>query len=181
MWEIKSRIMLLLCMDGNNRMADFDDITGWEEELFALKQTNRWIKREARAVFPPGKETRSAYDYMPKWHVSEVKALAAMLLKQECLHETFREIHAKDEAIKKNPDLSEWHPDYPPRPHWEMQYLENIATWYLLKKDLPYNTRALYAGIGGAIGVFNNQFKNLEDPELLARWQKTSVRGILFK
>ncbi|MEP3629671.1 MAG: hypothetical protein ABJN04_06690 [Hyphomicrobiales bacterium] len=161
-------------------MADFDDITGWEEELRELKQTDRWKKQEERAVFPPGAENRPAYLYMPKLRLSEVKCLAELLLGQEHLHNIFHTIQVKSEAVNRNPDLSDQHPDYPPRPEQEMGLLLDITTWYALKEDMPINNGALAAAVSCALGIANSKWTDANDPKLLTHLKKSRDRYILF-
>lgn len=112
-------------------MADFDDITGWQEELEKLRKSDVYTKVHG------GSPTRVGPD--PKIPLSALYDYAELLLKHD---ETRNAVIAlKAWGDRQTEDFIDTDND-PTWPHEEDQLLADFASWFALKTGHGPNPEA---------------------------------------
>lgn len=142
-------------------MADFDDITGWREELEVFEESE-----ERKAYFRQhlnDSERRLPFDV--------VLDLAELMLKHEELRDAVRQRAEFRAFIQTRPDLTNDDDEF-----WEKnpldasETLEQFMTWYASKTRVPYRHFPLSKGKELAIAVVAGDLASLEYTfELISR------------
>ncbi|MCV0425174.1 MAG: hypothetical protein K5905_06860 [Roseibium sp.] len=136
-------------------MADFDDITGWREELTAFKATE-----EGRKFFETNRMSA------PKLTFEQEVRYAEELFRHEEILEALK-ISAKwVKYLDENPDFGQEDERF-----WEWCPVEDNKTvsafrrWYAMKLNIALGISTFSAGNRLAIDVVNGDLPSLRSPE----------------
>lgn len=136
-------------------MADFDDITGWREELEAFEATE-----EGRAFF-------SKYGMgAPKLTFEQVVRYAEELFRHEEIHEALKESAKWVKFLDDNPDFGREDENFSVWCPWDAIETKNSFTrWYAMKLNIAPGWSTFSAGNRLAIDVANGELPSLRSPE----------------
>ncbi|WP_305986118.1 hypothetical protein [Roseibium sp. MMSF_3544] len=132
-------------------MADFEDITGWQDELEAFEKTE-----EGRAFFAGNKRYRGR-----KMPYENVVQMVDLIFADEELHE----------ALKKGIWWTAYTEEHDLEPHqeefWELNPIEAHDTliafkrWYLMKAPVPFDDSNLIVAIWLATDIEEGKLTSL--------------------
>jgi hypothetical protein len=137
-------------------MADFDDITGWREELEAFKATE-----EGRTFFGKygwGKATNLTFEQEVRY--------AEELFRHEEIHEALKKSAKFVKYLDVNPDFGQDDEHF-----WDWCPVEDnkkvdaFRSWYAMKLNIALGPSTFSAGNKLAIDVVNGDLPSLRSPE----------------
>jgi len=118
-------------------MADFDDITGWEEELAAFEATEEGKAHFERSQLLPGKTIRTNKP-IPKLPLSYLMELSALMMENRTLKEALDQEYAWHELLEevdaRGEEMTEQHPENYRMPRSAIRALTSFQRWYSMKK-----------------------------------------------
>ncbi|QFT30977.1 hypothetical protein K1718_09615 [Roseibium porphyridii] len=119
-------------------MADFDDITGWRDELKAFRQSD-----EGKAYFE--EYEIGSGKIAPKMPFENALELAGLMLRHQEIYQALLKGIEWNRILEERPNFFHDHPDY-----WDLNPVESHETrndfmdWYAFKSGLPYDDGALH-------------------------------------
>ncbi|MES0811303.1 hypothetical protein ABLO27_17590 [Roseibium sp. SCPC15] len=137
-------------------MADFDDITGWREELEAFEATE-----EGRAFF--GKHGKAK---ATKLTFEQEVRYAEELFRHEEIHEALKKSAKWVKFLDDNPDFGREDENFSAWCPWDAIATKNTFTrWYAMKLNIAPGWSTFSAGNRLAIDVANGDLPSLRSPE----------------
>ncbi|WFE91596.1 hypothetical protein K1718_09620 [Roseibium porphyridii] len=118
-------------------MADFDDITGWRDELKAFRQSD-----EGKAYFE--EYAIGSGKIAPKMPFENALELAGLMLRHQEIYQALLKGIEWGRLLESRPNFFPDNPDY-----WDLNPLESHETrndfmdWYAFKAEVPYSLGAL--------------------------------------
>jgi len=153
-------------------MADFEDITGWQDELEAFEESE-----EGKAYFRQhlnDRETDLPFDI--------VLDLAGLMLKHEELRDAVRQRAAFRAFLKTRPDLTNDDDEF-----WEKnpleasETLEEFMAWYGSKTRVPFRDFPLSKAEELAIAVVAGDLTSLDYTEAKAFAERTFASWFIYR
>ncbi|MES0811302.1 hypothetical protein ABLO27_17585 [Roseibium sp. SCPC15] len=140
-------------------MANFDDITGWREELEAFEATE-----EGRNFFGKyGWRNATTLTFE-----QEVR-FAEELFRHDEIHEALKKSAKWVKFLDENPDFGRDDENFSILCPWEAnKTTAAFERWYAMKTGIPYGPSTFTAGFGLAVDVANGDLASLHSPETKA-------------
>lgn len=145
-------------------MANFSDITGWQEELQAFRSTMAGQEFFKTSVRAHGKNylVRKKQPPLPLSYIFE---LAELYLGHEMLNKDIEYWVAWGNAEAKNINLEFDDPEYFKSLREYYQRIRQFKDWYAMKKKCSYNDLALDIGSCIAARVVEGKFSTVRSNE----------------
>ncbi|WP_281927331.1 hypothetical protein [Roseibium album] len=153
-------------------MADFEDITGWREELEAFEESE-----EGKAYF-----RQHLYDSERRLPFDVILELAGLMLKHEELRDAVRQRAEFRAFLKTRPDLTNEDDEF-----WEKnpldasEKLEEFMAWYGSKTRVPFRDFPLSKAEELAIAVVAGDLVSLDYVEAKAFAEKTFYPHFIYR
>ncbi|MCR9057869.1 MAG: hypothetical protein NXI02_11080 [Rhodobacteraceae bacterium] len=136
-------------------MADFEDITGWWEELEAFRETE-----EGRTFFSDGRKNYSKLTFEQEVRYAEE------LFRHEEIHEALKKSAKFVKYLDDNPEFGQDDEGF-----WDLcpvednRKVEAFKRWYAMKRSIALGPSTFSAGDRLAIDVVNGDLASLSSPE----------------
>ncbi|CTQ59794.1 hypothetical protein [Roseibium album] len=136
-------------------MADFDDITGWREELEAFEKTEK-----GRTFFSDGRKNYSKLTFEQEVRYAEE------LFRHEEIHEALKKSARFVKYLDDNPDFGQDDEGF-----WDLCPVEDskkiaaFRRWYAMKLNIALGPSTFSAGKSLANDVANGALASLRSPE----------------
>jgi len=153
-------------------MADFEDITGWQDELEVFEESE-----EGKAYF-----RQHLYDSERRLPFDVILELAGLMLKHEELRDAVRQRAAFRAFLKTRPDLTNDDDEF-----WEKnpleasETLEEFMAWYGSKTRVPFRGFPLSKAEELAIAVVAGDLASLDYAEAKAFAEKTFYPHFIYR
>ncbi|MET1411679.1 hypothetical protein ABVF61_05395 [Roseibium sp. HPY-6] len=152
-------------------MADFEDITGWREELEAFEESE-----EGKAYFWQhlnDSEIRLPFDV--------ILELAGLMLKHDDIRDAVRRRMEFRAFLETRPDLTENDDEYWEKNPLDASYtLEEFIAWFGSKTRVPFRGFPLSKGKELAIAVVAGNLASLDYAEARAFAEKTFAPWFIY-
>lgn len=153
-------------------MANFEDMTGWREELYAHWETEDF-KKQRQAEF---KKHLTDPEPLPKLALSSVIEFMNLLTgNDECV----AAIRAEQEWFKQNPST---YPDEDEEgyPQDAAALIADFKAWYRFKKNKQFRTRALDTAAQAVARVLESNLPAADSKETIDFLRKYGAQNIKF-
>ena|GEM_PF-1401521 len=156
-------------------MADFDDITGWREELAAYEATE-----EGRAFFDKYSSWDRTRPRAPKLPYETILHFAELHLRHPEILEALKKSGSWFEYLNANPDFGRDDEGFDELCPWaDNETVYDFERWYAMKTQIPYDDN-LRPGRRLAYKVASRQFTSLMAPETRAQAEQEYSEYIVF-
>lgn len=157
-------------------MADFDDITGWREELKAFQATD-----EGKVFFGTYRFWGGDKPKAPKLPFATLLHFAEMYLRFPEIETALKKSGAWGAYLNDNPDFGRDDEGFDELCPWaENEAVYDFQRWYAMKAQLPYDGTNLYPGRRIAYKVAIGELPSLTSPETRAFAEKEFPGKIIF-
>ncbi len=156
-------------------MADFDDITGWREELAAFEKTE-----EGRAFFDKYSSWDRTKPRAPKLPYETILHFAELFLRHPEVLEALKKSGAWRDYLTANPDFGRDDEGFDELCPWaDNETVYDFERWYAMKTQIPYDGN-LDPGRRLAYRVATGELPSLAAPETRAYAEKEYSTDIAF-
>lgn len=153
-------------------MADFEDITGWREELAAFKKSDEGYKFFYERPMSDN-----------KMRLSEIYELAELYFKFDCLHEALKKkAHWEEYTLDELDDMPGlYHENHERlRPAEAMDTCIDFRDWYAMKKNIRADQMIIDIALTITAAYELGQIDTIRAEDAVARLPKRYAKNIIL-